>query len=344
MISPTVERIQLAPGFWSSLRRLGIEARDIARQAQLPTSLIQQPSFTIEPYFAIWQAYSDLIGDVGTAIVKLATAFETAHYPPSALSTFHARDFREALTRMSRYKQLCPPENLRITEEGDCCTIELDGRHAEQSGPPVLLGTTLAYLIELGRRGTGQSLTAQRVEFSFSLDSTQALETFFGCRIRTGADGNRLKLHRRDLDRPFVSYNAELLEMLTPALDRALDEHLRSRSLCEAVKQLQKRNLVGGRPDIRIVASELGMSDRTLQRRLRDEGTSFKHLLAQARHEQALSYLADPSLDIKEIAFLVGYEDQNSFYRAFRLWERDTPTNWRVRHEVWRSELVTGPV
>ncbi len=78
MISPTVERIQLAPGFWSSLRRLGIEARDIARQAQLPTSLIQQPSFTIEPYFAIWQAYSDLIGDVGTAIVKLATAFETA--------------------------------------------------------------------------------------------------------------------------------------------------------------------------------------------------------------------------------------------------------------------------
>jgi len=53
-----------------------------------------------------------------TAIVKLATAFEKAHYPPSALSTFHARDYREALTRMSRYKQLCPPENLRINSAG----------------------------------------------------------------------------------------------------------------------------------------------------------------------------------------------------------------------------------
>lgn len=153
MISPVIERIQLAPGFWSGLRRLGLEAQDIARQARIPLSLIQQPTFTTEQYFAIWQAYSDLSGDVGTGIVKLATAFETAHYPPSALSTFHARDYREALNRMARYKQLCPPEDLRITEEGDCCTIELEGKHAEQSGPPVLIGITLAYLLELGRRG-----------------------------------------------------------------------------------------------------------------------------------------------------------------------------------------------
>lgn len=344
MTSPIVERIQLAPGFWSGLRRLGIETRDIARQARLPLSFIQQSAFTTEQYFAIWQAYSDLVGDVGTGIVKLATAFETAQYPPSALSTFHARDYRDALTRMARYKQLCPPESLRIKEEGDCCTIELEGAHAEQSGPPVLIGITLAYLLELGRRGTGQPLAARHVEFSFSMDNARPLEAFFGCRVLTGGDGNRLTLRRSDLDRPFVSYNAELLEMLTPALDLALDEHRQRRSVGQSVKLLLTRNLEGRGSDIRNVASEMGMSDRTLQRRLKDEGTSFKHLLAQARHEQALSYLADPSFDIKEIAFLVGYEDQNSFYRAFRLWEGDTPANWRVKHEVWRRRLVTVPV
>lgn len=74
------------------------------------------------------------------------------------------------------------------------------------------------------------------------------------------------------------------------------------------------------------------MSDRTLQRRLTDENTSFKQLLTQARHEQAIEYLSDPSLDIKEVAFLIGYEDQNSFYRAFRLWEGDTPSNWRTEY------------
>ncbi len=61
------------------------------------------------------------------------------------------------------------------------------------------------------------------------------------------------------------------------------------------------------------VAGELGMSDRTLQRRLSLEGTSFKQLLTRARHEQAREYLADPSIAIKEVAFLIGYEDQNSF-------------------------------
>lgn len=76
------------------------------------------------------------------------------------------------------------------------------------------------------------------------------------------------------------------------------------------------------------------MSDRTLQRRLTDENTSFKQLMTQARHEQAIEYLADPSLDIKEVAFLIGYEDQNSFYRAFRLWEGDTPSNWRTNISV----------
>ncbi|MMZ67992.1 HTH-type transcriptional regulator VirS [compost metagenome] len=92
-----------------------------------------------------------------------------------------------------------------------------------------------------------------------------------------------------------------------------------------------KRSLTGGRPDIRVIAKELNMSERTLQRRLAEENTNFKQLLVQARHEQARDYLADPELEIKEVALLVGYEDQNSFYRAFRLWEGETPLNWRNR-------------
>jgi len=69
-----------------------------------------------------------------------------------------------------------------------------------------------------------------------------------------------------------------------------------------------------------------------LQRRLTSECTSFKFLLTQVRRDQAREYLADPSLDIKDVAFLIGYEDQNSFYRAFHLWEGDTPSNWRSKH------------
>ncbi|AFH61295.1 helix-turn-helix domain-containing protein [Paenibacillus caseinilyticus] len=341
MSSYTSDRIKLPPGFWAALHQLGIAAQDIARKARLPHTMITSPTVTTDQYFAIWQAYSDLIGDTAQGIIKLATVFETAKYPPTVLATYHARDYRDALNRMARYKQLCPPEHLRITEQGEFAAIEL-GWLQEQPGPPLLAGITLAFLLELGRRGTGQPLTARLVEFSHAMGDMQALEAYFGCSVRMGAECSRLILHRSDLDRPFVSFNEELLDILTPVLDRSLDDLQGGRSLSENVKRLIQRSLPEG-PDIQVVAKKLGMSDRTLQRRLHDENTSFKHLLTQAKREQARAYLADPSLDIKEVAFLLGYEDQNSFYRAFRLWEGDTPSNWRVKQEGWRRMLVTEP-
>jgi len=330
MNSDLASHIKFPPGFWEGVRLAGIEAHDIARKAGLPLAIIHEPVVTTAQYFAIWQAYSDLMGDVAEGIVKLATSYETAKYPPTVLATYHARDYRDALHRMARYKQLCPPESLRITEQGEQCTIELAWLYTGQQGPAMLIGITLAYLLELGRRGTGQYITAQLVEFSQPMGNVQVLEAYFGCRIRVNAACNRLTLNRRDLDRPFVSYNEELLEILTPVLDRSLEEELNNSSITEKVKWMMKRSLAGGSPDMGRIAKELGISERTLQRRLADEHTSFKQLLAEVRHEQALEFLSDPSLDIKEVAYLVGYEDQNSFYRAFRFWEGDTPSHWRA--------------
>lgn len=325
-------RIKFPTGFWTGLRQLGIAPHEVVRKAGLPLTIINEPVVNTIQYFSIWQAYSDLIDDTAKGIIKLATGFETVHYPPTVLAAYHARDYRDALTRMARYKQMCPPENLLITEENEHCTIELKWLYTEQPVPPILIGITLAFLLELGRRGTGQPLTARSVEFSHAMGDVESLEDYFGCRIQIGGNCNKLTLHRSDLESPFVSYNEELLEILTPVLDQSLDEQQRSNSITEMVKWILKRSLTGGRPDIQTVASELGMSNRTLQRRLTDEETSFKHLLTQVRHEQAREYLADPSLEISEVAFLIGYEDQNSFYRAFRLWEDDTPSNWRTEH------------
>ncbi|SDE16599.1 AraC-type DNA-binding protein [Paenibacillus sp. UNCCL117] len=333
MNASSANRIKIAPGFWTSLRGIGIEPIDVARQARLPLTVISEPLVTTTQYYAIWQAYSELVGDIAAGIVKLATAYETAQYPPDALATFHACDYRDALNRMARYKQMCPPENLKIQEEGGRCSIELEWQHAELPGPPVLVGITLAYLLELGRRGTGHHLKAHAVEFINPMGDVEALESYFGCRVRTGTERNRLILNREDLDRPFTSYNEELLEILTPSLDRTLEERQSQSTMSAKVQWLLSRCLTLGRIDIQTVASELGMSERTLQRRLTEEGESFKRLLAKTKREMAFAYLANPALEIKEVAFLVGYEDQNSFYRAFRLWTGETPASWRVLQE-----------
>ena len=80
-----------------------------------------------------------------------------------------------------------------------------------------------------------------------------------------------------------------------------------------------------------MVAKELGMSDRTLQCRISDEGSPFRQLLNETRHELVRQYLVDPSVEITEAAFLGGYEDPNSFYRAFRSWEGTTPAEMACR-------------
>ncbi|MBB6019982.1 AraC-like DNA-binding protein [Paenibacillus sp. JGP012] len=323
--------IKIHPGFWDSLHQLGITIEDITKEAGLPQSSLHESKVTQDQYFAIWQAYANLVGDTAEAIVRLATSFEVFKYPPTVLAAYHARDYREALVRMTRYKQICPPERLHMTEEGDQCIIELDWRQSGQTGPALLVGTTLAFLLELGRRGTGQPLVAQSVDFIHPMGKVSTLEAFFGCEVRTESQLNQLRLNRSDLDLKFQSYNEELLDMLTPMLDQSLSREQRQ-SMAQTVKCIFKRNLSDKRLDICTIARELHMSERSLQRKLMQEGTTFKQLLTEARHEQARAYLSDLSLDIKEIAYLIGYQDQNSFYRAFRTWEGDTPSNWRVTH------------
>ncbi|WP_348632074.1 helix-turn-helix domain-containing protein [Mesorhizobium sp. M2E.F.Ca.ET.219.01.1.1] len=71
------------------------------------------------------------------------------------------------------------------------------------------------------------------------------------------------------------------------------------------------------------------MSERTLQRRITEQGTSFRELLINARQELGRQLLSDPTADIDEVACLLGYQDASSFYRAFREWEGTTPNRWR---------------
>jgi AraC-like DNA-binding protein len=71
------------------------------------------------------------------------------------------------------------------------------------------------------------------------------------------------------------------------------------------------------------------MSPRTLQRRLQDEDSSFQRVLEDARRHLARNYLVNPVLELNEAAYLLGYEDSNSFVRAFRTWEGVPPARWR---------------
>ena len=330
MTTRLTNRIKIPAAFWAGLRVLGLNTADLLRLARLPLAgLTGQAAVTTSQFFALWQALHDLTGDAAIGI-KFAAALPAGQLPPSLLAAYHARDYRDALQRTARYKQLCAPERLWLSEEGDVCVATLEWLNTGQTEPVSLVDASMATLLELGRHGTGKAITARLVDLARPKTDVSAHEACFGCRVRFGAQRNRLHLHLSDLDRAFTAYNTELLDLLTPALDQALAERQRPHSFSDTVRWLVVHQLSGGRPDMPAVAQELGVSERTLQRRLGSEGTSFQLLLTAARRARAHELLGDSALDIDEVAFLLGYEDQNSFFRAFRLWEGETPSGWRA--------------
>ncbi len=328
------DRFKVPKVLWLWLERLGLTPIAVLRQGRLPTALYDgdRTAVTTAQYFALWRSIAELRPqpDLG---LRLARELELSQLPPATLASFHARDYRDALGRLARFKQLCSPEEMRLREAGGECIVEVEWIRAVEPTPPPLVDATLALILELGRRGTQTALKPVRVELVRRRGAKRVHEDFFGCAVNFGAAHDTLVLRRSDLARPFVTYNPELLEMLQPSLVRALSGQQADGAVREKGKWTLRRLLADDRPDMQAVARELGVSRRTLQRRIAEEGATFRQLLAEARQELARTYLREPSIEISQLAHLVGYEDPSSFYRAFRSWEGTTPARWRSRED-----------
>jgi AraC-like DNA-binding protein len=326
------DRCKVPHGLWGAVEAIGIPPSALLRQARLPVTLhLTGQTITTAQYFALMRALEVLSGNPALGLDMVRGA-DTAVHPPSTLAAFYARDLRDGIERLARYKRLCSPELLEL-EEGlhggaQGLSIRMTWLHASEPEPPVSVDATFATLMELARRGTGFAVRPLRVELARSGVRSVAHERYFDAPVRLGAQRDLLVFDVADLDRPFPGHNPELLAMLTPALGSALDE-MNTRSLSEQVVAELKRSLPSGRPELMEIARRMGMSERTLQRRITDEGYSFRDLLVTARRELGQLLLADRKIEIDEIAFLLGYQDATSFHRAFREWEGMTPGSWR---------------
>jgi AraC-like DNA-binding protein len=154
----------------------------------------------------------------------------------------------------------------------------------------------------------------------------------FGCPVAFGQHDTRVVLPAADLRRAPRAANplvAEQIEKLSAASLARLGAAapLRIRTV-DVMRALLAR---GVRPERAAVARRLGMSERTLQRGLEAQGTTFKHERDAVVHEAMQALLSDPSLTIKSIAFNLGFREGSAFVKAFKRWMGCTPTAWRQR-------------
>lgn len=317
------------------LKELGLQPSMVLRCAGLSSDLFDQSKIqvTTDEFFALWRGIGELSQDPAIGL-KIGTETNMERYDPIGIAAVCSRNFGEALAQISRYKQLTCPEEIWFEKRQDECAVQFRFLLATEDEPDVLVDNCFAWIVSIARRGLGPQLSPLRIELVHRREDVKYMERHFGCPVLFGADRNTLVFRASDIEQPFATHNAELLAMIAPQLEEELSQNVEKQSFPEQVRAVIQRRLPGQRPKIQDVARELYISSRTLQRRLQECGYSFQQVLEEARRELARHYLIYSPLELNETAYLLGYEDANSFVRAFRGWEGVPPAHWRESQRV----------
>jgi AraC-like DNA-binding protein len=202
----------------------------------------------------------------------------------------------------------------------------------EPEGLRQLLGLAGATLVLMGHRYAGRPVPPRCVELACERPADPGpWVAAFAAPVRFAVPLTRVVYSSSASEIAGVTSDAGLARILGRHADELLarlGDRTRWSGRARDAIAVQLRD---GNVGIASVATAMAVSARTLQRRLREEGTTFEAALDETRFALATSYLRDPTLAVAEIAWLVGYAEIATFYRAFRRWTGSTPAVYRSR-------------
>jgi AraC-like DNA-binding protein len=158
----------------------------------------------------------------------------------------------------------------------------------------------------------------------------KVLRDFVAAPVRFGAPQCAVALAPADLALPARAPDPALAVWLRAQAEATLSKLSPALPASDAVARRLVESLPRGEGTQQAIASALGLGERTLQRRLAGEGTTFAALLERSRRELAEGFLRDQRLTASEVAFLLGYADPSTFFRAFKRWTGRTPQQFRA--------------
>lgn len=307
------------------LRDLGLRTADVLRRAQLPEDLFARRAASLDTadYFRFWEALEHAAGDARFPL-RIYQVVRGESFSPPLFAALCSPDLRTALQRLSRYKPLIAPMRLDVVEERGAVTARIAWLDRTRPPPATLVAAELLFTVALARMGTRERIVPLRVVSEEPPRPAADYEAFLGVAVRKGR-GHAVTYSEADAARPFLSSNDAMWSIFEPELRRRLAELDAGASTAERVRAALLEVLPGGNVSMDAVARRLALSKRTLQRRLEAEGASYQGVLRATREALSLHYLERTALPFAEIAFLVGFEEPNSFFRAFGEWTGQTP-------------------
>ncbi|HEX5311832.1 AraC family transcriptional regulator [Aquabacterium sp.] len=280
----------------------------------------------------LWNRAAELTADplfgLHAALAIRPGAFDVLDY---AVRT--AANLRTALHRLARYNRLVHDlATFEIVAQDDIVRIEhrFDGagtRPCRQAAE-----FTLASLVVVASQMAEQPVHPLAVEFAHapaddSAATQDAYRAVFGIAPRFGAPISCVVFSAEMLERPVPAADPTLSRIVTAHAEQLLAAHAPAQEgIAEQVRRLLAEGMSNGPMSLAQTAQRLHMSERSLQRRLDDEGTRFADLMDEVRRELALRYISDARLSLGEVAFLLGFAEPSPFHRAFKRWTGMTPS------------------
>lgn len=291
-------------------------------------------ALTIQQFSDLMQAAARQSGDPLLGI-KLGHISNIQQIDPATFVALHSANLAQALDKLAKYKSLTCPEMVTWHVEQGNIKIHhtwLDGVVVDR----VLIDGFFANIASIVRLALDKKTTA--IYLTRATVPT-GYEKYFDCPVYFNASQDEIWYDETLLELPFCTYNNDLLAVILPSLDKQLPaNHIPS--LIEQVKNVMFGMMNGDKPTLENVAKRLSVSKRTLQRKLSDAGANYQTLLDEVRLTVACEMLEQTELENGEIAFYLGFDEANSFYRFFVNHTDKTPQTWRIEKSKNNKDAI----
>jgi AraC-like DNA-binding protein len=316
-----------------SLRLQGLDNLEaLLQEAGIERALLQRPENRIgfESQQALWRLAAKHSPQQPFAL-QFARSVQPASFGMVGYLVMNCRSIDQCLDAIVQY-QFLAGQGGEFRREANGAQTRL-GYVPLNPGDPVTgerVAGLLAATVTLGRWLAGGVFRPRQVVLATGCQPwAEHYEEFFACPVNYAADVPYLEFCRDVLQLPVPNASEELLLLLRERADRLLDDLPAGGGTSARVTSLLGTQLSDRVPDRVTIAAQLGMSERSLQRRLQQEGTSFQALLDRTRHYLARELLRNTSLPLGDVAVRLGFAEPSAFYRAFRKWEGCTPGQYR---------------
>jgi len=304
------------------LREAGLDLREINREGGKIPWLAQAKLMEL----AASELRDDCYG------LHLAARVDVRDADVIAYLGLTSRTLGDALANLARYVRVFTEAvQFELAIEDGAATVDFVPaspalfRHRQQTE------FSMGVLIQSYRDFTGRRITPLEVAFvHHRREGMRKVSHFFGCKVSYGETRARMVLKAKDLALPIPTADHRLFNVLRRLADATLRESSpESAGPVQKVERYIVDLLPKGMARAKVIATELGVSDRTLSRRLAEKGTSFDEILDRLRRELAHRYVTGSELSLSQVAFLLGYAKQPAFSSAFKRWFGRSPSEMR---------------